>query len=69
MGSISGAENSKAGTSWDMSQFQNFHCLSLETSVFYVHFQGYALNNQTGHGRGRLGYEVNFLSTASGSID
>ena len=52
-----------------MSQFQNFHRISLETSVFYVHFQGYALNNQTGHGRGRLGYEVNFLSTASGSID
>ena len=69
MGSISGAENSKAGTSWDMSQFQNFHRISLETSVFYVHFQGYALNNQTGHGRGRLGYEVNFLSNASGSID
>ena len=29
---------------------------------------GYSLHNQTGHGRG-LGYEVNFLSTACGTVD
>ena len=30
---------------------------------------GYDLDDQTGQGRRRLGYEVNFLSTMSGTVD
>ena len=30
---------------------------------------GYDLDDQTGQGRRRLGYEVNFLSTTSGTVD
>ena len=60
---------------WDMSQYQNSPRISLETSVFYLNFRvrlllsGFVLNKQTGHGRGRNLYEVNFLSTASGTVD
>ena len=45
---------SKIISPWDMSQYQNSPRISLETSVFFLNFQvRFALNKQTGHGRGK----------------
>ena len=36
---LSHSSRSKIIASWDMSQYQNSPCISLKTSVFYLHFR------------------------------
>ena len=63
---LSHSSRSKIIASWDMSQYQNSPCISLKTSVFYLHFRvrfslAMLLIIRLDTAAERLGYEVNFL--------